>query len=153
MESGRDQRKSCSHSTPLRTCRMKSRYGHRPAASGKNSQPKSRPIGNHLLVQLSSIPLTKICRSLSVTELVNVSLTCHHWNAAIKGLSVVPGVSSELWDHRIYPKNCPVWKRLIKNIPIDINSFVQAQKLHRGILDKTGKFVERPKVLPRRWNR
>jgi len=25
--------------------------------------------------------------------------------------------------------------------------------LHRGILDKTGKFVERPKVLPRRWNR
>ena len=153
METGRDHTQNYSQSRPLRVCRINSRYGHRRAPSDKNSQRKSRPVGNHLLTQLSSIPLTKICRSLSVTELVNMSLTCHHWNAAIKGLSVVPGVNSELWDHRVYPQNCPVWKRLVKNIPIDINSFVHAQKLHRGILDKTGKFVERPKVLPRRWNR
>ena len=140
---------------PVRVCREMSKYGSRPLPGGglKRAKKAAQPRGNELLTTLPTIALIKVLKVLTSDDLLSCSLTCYAWKSRIESVATVPGANQELWSHRIEPLECPVWMRLVKHIPLNLKAFNYARRLHRGIRDKTGEYVERKKTYCQHWHR
>lgn len=80
-------------------------------------------------------------------------LACSEWHETVEKVSIIRGSKNELWRHRIEPRNCKIWSKLVENIPLDLKTFIYSKKLHRGIRDKTGEFIERRKTYSQHWHR